>query len=78
MVVTVTSKGRVTIPKPVRDSLGINPGDKVNFEITEDGRAFVRNMSKHFVKPGRFEQMRGTATSGLSTDEIMALMRREG
>ena len=40
--VTVTRKGQVTIPKPVRDRLGINPGSKVDFGVAEDGRASWR------------------------------------
>ncbi len=75
MTVTVTSKGQVTIPKQVRDRLGINPGSKVDFEVAEDGRAFLRRVGRRAVKPSRFERMRGTATSGLTTDEIMALTR---
>ena len=31
MATTVTSKGQVTIPKPVRDHLGIGPGSQVAF-----------------------------------------------
>lgn len=75
MTVTVTRKGQVTIPKQVRDRLGIHPGSRVDFEIAEDGKAFLRRIGKRAVKPSRFERMRGTATSGLSTDEIMALTR---
>jgi antitoxin PrlF len=75
MTVTVTSKGQVTIPKSVRDRLGINPGSKVDFEVAEDGRAFLRRVGKRRLKPSRFERMRGTATSGLTTDEIMMLTR---
>jgi antitoxin PrlF len=75
MAVTVTSKGQVTIPKPVRDRLGIKPGSKIDFEIAEDGRAFLRPTHKKRVKPSRFARMLGTATSGLTTDQIMALTR---
>lgn len=75
MTVTVTRKGQVTIPKPVRDRLGINPGSKVDFEIADDGRAFLHRVGKRTIKPSRFERMRGTATGGLTTDEIMALTR---
>ena len=75
MAVKVTRKGQVTIPKPVRDRLGISPGSKVDFELSEGGRAFLRRVGKRAVKPSRFERMRGTATSGLTTDEIMALTR---
>jgi antitoxin PrlF len=77
MAVTVTSKGQVTIPKPVRDRLGIKPGSKLDFEVAEDGRAFLRPLGKGRVRPSRFERMRGSATSGLTTEEIMALTRGE-
>lgn len=77
MAVKVTRKGQVTIPKPVRDRLGINPGSKVDFEIAEDGRAFMRKIAARAVRPSRFERMRGTATSSLTTEEIMALTRGE-
>lgn len=77
MTVTVTSKGQVTIPKPVRDRLGIRPGSKIDFDVGEDGRAYLRRVGQRVVKPSRFERMRGTATSGLTTDEIMALTRGE-
>ncbi len=75
MAVTVTRKGQVTIPKPVRDRLGIKPGSKVDFEIGEDGRAFLRRTGRGRMPPSRFDRMRGSATSGLTTDEIMALTR---
>ena len=55
---------------------GINPGSKVDFKVAgKDGRAFLRRVGRRAVKPSRFERMRGTATSGLTTDEIMALTR---
>ena len=33
----VTSKGQVTIPKELRDRLGIEPGEQVDFTASEDG-----------------------------------------
>ena len=38
MQTTVTSKGQVTIPKAVRDLLGLHAGSKVSFRRTRDGR----------------------------------------
>ena len=75
MAVKVTRKGQVTIPKAVRDDLGIKPGSKVEFELAEDGRIVLRKVGKGRVPPSRFERLRGTATAGLTTDEIMALTR---
>jgi antitoxin PrlF len=75
MAVKVTRKGQVTIPKLIRDCLGIKSGSKVDFEFDKDGRVFLRRVGKLSIKPSRFERMRGTATSGLSTNEIMALTR---
>jgi antitoxin PrlF len=75
MTVRVTSKGQVTIPKQVRDRLGIKRGTAVDFHTAEDGRAFLRKTGRQMPKPSRFKRMRGTATSRLTTDQIMALTR---
>ena len=37
----ITSKGQITVPKQVRDRLGIEPGDALEFHF-EDGRLEVR------------------------------------
>lgn len=77
MAATVTGKGQVTIPKPIRDRLGITPGMKVTFSVDNDGRAFIEKEVKTPLQSSRFERLRGTATTSLSTDEIMALTRGE-
>jgi AbrB family looped-hinge helix DNA binding protein len=41
MATTVTSKGQVTIPKSVRDHLGIRPGSRVDFRQAADGRIVI-------------------------------------
>jgi antitoxin PrlF len=40
-ITTITSKGQVTIPKAVRDALGLKPADRVEF-VVEDGTARLR------------------------------------
>jgi AbrB family looped-hinge helix DNA binding protein len=81
----VTSKGQVTIPKDVRDALGIAPGTDVGFQ-EEDGKIILIN------KDGQTEERRGERLvrllvefgdrmrregklSGLTTDEIMEMTR---
>jgi AbrB family looped-hinge helix DNA binding protein len=41
MLSTVTTKGQVTIPKPIRDALGIGPNDRVAF-IREGERVLLQ------------------------------------
>ncbi len=45
-VATLTSKGQVTIPKTVRQSLDLQAGDKIEFYINENGEAFLRPISR--------------------------------
>lgn len=77
MANTVTAKGQVTIPKAVRDMLGLKAGSRVEFRRDPNGRIVLVALDE---KPGpsRFERLRGQAGKGLSTDEIMALTRGEG
>jgi len=56
----ITSKGQVTIPKSVRERLGVDAGDRVEFVETSDG-AFtivaatrdVRDLKGIVPKPGK-------------------------
>ena len=75
MPATVTAKGQITIPKAVREALGVKPGSKVDFKALDDGHIAI---VKQGPKPkGRFDRFVGIATTKLTTDEIMALTRGE-
>jgi AbrB family looped-hinge helix DNA binding protein len=71
----VTTKGQVTIPKRLRDHLGIKPGCSVEFVLAEDGRVWLK--ARPPAAEGRFARLRGSARSDMTTDEIMALTRGE-
>ncbi len=43
---TLTSKGQVTIPKNVRDIIGLHTGDKIEFVITEKNEVLLRPITK--------------------------------
>jgi AbrB family looped-hinge helix DNA binding protein len=77
MATTVTQKGQVTIPKQVRDALGIVPGSRVEFTSAPDGRIMLTKADEEGggARPSRFAKIRGSADLGMSTDEIMALLR---
>jgi antitoxin PrlF len=38
---TLTSKGQITVPKDVREALGVRPGDRLAFRIQDDGTVTV-------------------------------------
>lgn len=67
----VTSKGQTTIPKHIRDYLGIKPGESnVDFVIVDN---HVELVNKSIYNP--FAELRGITEGGMSTDEIMELTR---
>ncbi|MBO9356997.1 AbrB/MazE/SpoVT family DNA-binding domain-containing protein [Bordetella petrii] len=74
---TLTSKGQVTIPKSVRDLLGLRPGAEISFDITDDGRVYLQPKAKTTEIKSRFRQLRGSAQGVMSTDQIMALTRSD-
>lgn len=43
---TVTSKGQITLPRSVREALGLRPGSEVEFEIGQDGVRLRRRVSR--------------------------------
>ena len=77
---TLTRKGQVTIPKRLREHLGLKAGAEVEFEVIADGRVVVLAKGKRKLDKSRFARLRGSAKGkglNLSTDEIMALTRGE-
>ena len=46
MISTVTSKGQVTIPKEIRESLKLQTGDKIEIIVTKKREAIIRPISK--------------------------------
>ncbi len=73
----VSEKGQVTIPIQIRRRLRILPETEVEFRVVGD-EVRIRKVGGP-TKRGRslVSQLRGKATTTLSTDEIMALTRAE-
>jgi antitoxin PrlF len=72
---TVTSKGQVTLPKAVRDALGLTPGAQVEFRV-EPGQVVMRKR----IPPEVYRRWRGflrKAAGGRTTDEVLAELRGE-
>lgn len=78
MPTTITIKGQVTIPKHIRDSLGLSPGSSVDFAVNDEGDVVIRKVAVSRPQaPDRFDRARGRADIKWRTDELMALLRGE-
>ncbi len=74
----ITSKGQVTIPKEIRETLGVNYGDRVDF-IERNGEIIVK---KHFDRAAfdaAIEKWRGTVKlpDNMTVDEYIDYIRGE-
>jgi AbrB family looped-hinge helix DNA binding protein len=74
----ITTKGQVTVPRYIREQLGLLPNTDVDWEV-KDGAAVLTRARRGDGPRGRalVEHMRGRGTVKMSTDEIMALTRGE-
>ena len=78
VTIKLSSKGQITIPKQIRDALGLKPGMPVNFAVNSVGEVviqFVEPSPKQ--KPDRFEAARGRADVRWRTQDLMALLKGE-
>jgi len=74
--VRVTSKGQVTIPQAIRNQFGFLPETEVEFIVDGDDVRIVKAESSRSTRAQDvIRRLRGSATVGMSTDEIMALTR---
>jgi len=73
----LNSKGQVTIPAPLRERLGLHEGDEV--DIIEDGDTLriVRAEGNQTRGQRLVHRMRGRATTTMTTDQLMELLRGE-
>ena len=85
MQTNLTVKGQVTIPKAMRDHLGLAAGAPVRFAYTEGGGVailpVVARSSPGKAAPSRFDKLKGSNRTGWaaagvkSTSEIMGWLR---
>lgn len=72
MASTISEKGQVTVPKPLRERLGIRPGDQLEFS-EEHGRLVARKVSER----NPVEAVYGILELEQSADELLRALRGE-
>ena len=72
----LTSKSQVTIPKAMRQHLGVRPGGSVDFEPLPDGRVAI-SAAPPAKAENPFRQFLGIGIAGLCTEEILRETRGE-
>ena len=78
---TVTSKGQITLPKPLRDRLGLQPGAQVDFVLNANGEVVLRPAKKPLAKAAQAYRAALLSVSGsadkrfATTDEFMRFVR---
>ncbi|MDE0047425.1 MAG: type II toxin-antitoxin system PrlF family antitoxin [bacterium] len=50
-VATMTAKGQITLPKAIRQALGVDVGARVAFELHEDGQVVVSRVDAEHEDP---------------------------
>jgi len=71
----ITSKGQVTIPQEIRESMGLLPDTEVEFVVKGNIVQIVKSRRSESRGAKLVRRLRGSAKGGMSTDEIMKLMR---
>ncbi len=75
---TLTTKGQVTIPKPVRDHLKLDTGARVSFVIQDDGVVVLKPVTRHIRDlAGLLARPKQRAVSVKGMDEGIARRVRE-
>ena len=73
----ITTKGQVTIPRPLRLKFGLLPNTDVTFAEADGGVVIRPRLSKRALIEDRLRKARGAADSGLGTEDVMRLTREE-
>lgn len=73
----VTAKGQVTIPAAIRERFGLLPDTEVEFVVEGDTVRLTRAEPAGDSRGRRIvARLRGRASTGMTTDEILALTRQ--
>lgn len=68
MIVTLTSKGQLTLPKAIRDRLRLDAGSKLDFQVQPDGTLAARPLNRSVES--LFGMLHRPGTKAVSVQEM--------
>jgi len=74
MLATITSKGQLTLPKAIRDQLGLGAGGKLDFIIEADGSLRVRPLRRGAA--GLFGMLHDPERAASTVEQMNAAVSR--
>ena len=74
MISTISSKGQITIPKQVRKTLRLEPGDKIEFLVDTEGSVTILPVTQDITRLKGMVQ----AKRPVSIDEMNRAIEQEG
>ena len=74
-IATITTKGQITIPKAIRDSLMLSAGDKIEFVVIDKREALIRPVSKKVDEV--FGMLHKHDREAISVEEINKKIRQK-
>ena len=72
MKAKITSKGQLTLPKPLRDKLGLKTGDNVIIRETSEGYVLEKDLDQQ-----RFKKYVGYLNQESDSDKVIEELRGE-
>ena len=73
---SISTKGQVTIPKKIREKLGIKEGDIIEF-IEENGLVYLQRKRSIEKEEKKFRQFKGIIKSSITSDQFIKELRGE-
>lgn len=73
---SISTKGQVTIPKKIREKLGIKEGDIIEF-IEENGLVYLQRKRSIEKEEKKFRQFKGMIKSSIPSDQFIKELRGE-
>lgn len=65
----ISKNGQITVPVEIREHLGLKPGDKILFCISEDGKVTISNVSISAIEKAQIAFKNAAKAMNIESEE---------